>query len=59
MAEIPKTEREWNLLARSQNYKCVSCGEVIPFEGRELYLERSPCAYCAQMIAKKNEKVSA
>jgi RNA polymerase-binding transcription factor DksA len=59
MAEIPTTEREWNLAARAQNYKCVSCGEVIPFEGRELFLERGLCSYCAQMIAKKDDKVSA
>jgi formylmethanofuran dehydrogenase subunit E len=59
MAEFPTTEREWNLAARTQNYKCVSCGEVIPFEGRELYLERGLCSYCAEMIAKKDYGVSA
>jgi recombinational DNA repair protein (RecF pathway) len=53
MAEIPTTEREWNLAAHAQNYKCVSCGEVIPFTGRELYLERGLCSYCAQMIDEK------
>ena len=59
MAEIPTTKREWNLAAHSQNYKCVACGEIIPFEGRELYLERGLCGYCAQMIAKKDTKASA
>jgi len=59
MAEFPTTEREWNMAARSQNYKCVSCGEIIPFEGRALFLERSLCAYCAQMIAPKDDKRSA
>ena len=59
MAEIPTTEREWNMLAHSQNYKCVGCGEVIPFEQRELYLERGLCAYCAEMIPAKGNKVSA
>jgi len=59
MADFPTTEREWNLAARAQNYKCVSCGEVIPFEGRELFLERSLCSYCAEMITKKDDKVSA
>jgi recombinational DNA repair protein (RecF pathway) len=53
MAEIPTTEREWNLAAHAQNYKCVSCGEVIPFTGRQLYLERGLCSYCAQMIDEK------
>ena len=59
MTEFPTTEREWNLAARSQNYRCVSCGEVIRFEGRELFLERSLCSYCAQMITKKEDQASA
>lgn len=59
MTEFPTTEREWNLAARTQNYKCVSCGVVILFEGRELFLERGLCSYCAEMIAERDNKVSA
>jgi DNA-directed RNA polymerase subunit RPC12/RpoP len=59
MAEIPTTEREWNVFARSQNYKCVGCGEVIAFENRELYLERGLCPYCAEMIPPQDDKRSA
>jgi len=59
VAPVPDNEREWKQAAHAQNYKCVSCGELISFEQREVYLERGLCSYCAQMIAKKDTRVSA
>ena len=59
MALVPENEREWNRVARAENYKCVGCGELISFEQREVYLDRGLCAYCAQMIARKDNQASA
>jgi formylmethanofuran dehydrogenase subunit E len=50
MVTITQEERDWNQLARTENHRCVACGELISFQDREIYNQRRLCAYCAQMI---------
>jgi formylmethanofuran dehydrogenase subunit E len=54
MKTVPENEQEWNRLVRAENCRCPACGEFIRFDEREIYLDRNLCAYCAEMIPKRD-----
>jgi hypothetical protein len=42
----------WKTAADIKGYRCIRCGEIPPYEEREVYFESKMCAWCRHMSEK-------
>lgn len=42
----------WQMAAHANNYRCIVCGAIPPYEERDTYFEKGLCEWCRNQAEK-------
>jgi hypothetical protein len=52
--DLGSSEERWHYAALKKGFTCERCGEVPPYEEREIFFETRLCSWCEHMSSKED-----